>query len=59
VSTHASAGDLGIARLVFGPKKLPELDKRIREAIRGIKSAMKEKKEEKAANGPIAAGEHS
>jgi sec-independent protein translocase protein TatA len=33
---------LGIALLVFGPKKLPELGKGIGEGIRGLKSAMKE-----------------
>ena len=38
----------GIALLVFGPKKLPELDKGIGEGIGGFKSAMKE--EEKPAN---------
>jgi sec-independent protein translocase protein TatA len=38
----------GIALLVFGPKKLPELGKGIGEGIRGFKSAMKE--EEKPAN---------
>ena len=32
----------GIALLVFGPKKLPELGKGIGESIRGFKSAMKE-----------------
>jgi len=37
----------GIALLVFGPKKLPELGKGIGEGIRGFKSAMKE--EEKPA----------
>jgi sec-independent protein translocase protein TatA len=31
----------GIALLVFGPKKLPELGKGIGEAIRGFKSAIK------------------
>ena len=36
----------GIALLVFGPKKLPELGKGIGEGIRGFKSAMKD--EEKA-----------
>lgn len=30
----------GIARLVFGPKKLPELGKGIGEGIRGFKAAM-------------------
>jgi sec-independent protein translocase protein TatA len=38
----------GIALLVFGPKKLPELGKGIGEGIRGFKSAMKE--QEKPAN---------
>jgi sec-independent protein translocase protein TatA len=32
----------GIALLVFGPKKLPELGKGIGEGIRGLKSALKE-----------------
>ena len=49
----------GIALLVFGPKKLPELGKGIGEGIRGFKSAMKEKEEEKPAKGPIAAGDQS
>jgi sec-independent protein translocase protein TatA len=31
----------GIALLVFGPKKLPELGRGIGEGIRGFKSAMK------------------
>ncbi len=31
----------GIALLLFGPKKLPELGKGIGEGIRGFKSAMK------------------
>jgi sec-independent protein translocase protein TatA len=30
----------GIALLVFGPKKLPELGKGLGESIRGFKSAM-------------------
>lgn len=33
---------LGIALIVFGPKKLPELGKGLGEAIRGFKSAMHE-----------------
>ena len=33
---------LGIALLVFGPKKLPELGKGIGDGIRGFKSAMKD-----------------
>ena len=39
----------GIALLVFGPKKLPELGKGIGEGIRGFKSAMKTEAEEPAA----------
>jgi sec-independent protein translocase protein TatA len=30
----------GIALLIFGPKKLPELGKGLAESIRGFKSAM-------------------
>jgi sec-independent protein translocase protein TatA len=45
----------GIALLVFGPKKLPELGKGIGEGIRGFKSAMKE--EEKLATPTATAGE--
>ena len=33
----------GIALLVFGPKKLPELGKGIGEGIRGLRSAVKER----------------
>jgi len=32
----------GIALLVFGPKKLPELGKGLGEGIRGFKSAVRE-----------------
>ena len=32
----------GVALLVFGPKKLPELCKGIGEGIRGLKAAMRE-----------------
>jgi sec-independent protein translocase protein TatA len=44
----------GLALLVFGPKKLPELGKGIGEGIRGFKSAMNnnndnDKEEEKPA----------
>ena len=35
----------GIAVLVFGPKKLPELGKAIGEGIRGLRSAMKAREE--------------
>jgi sec-independent protein translocase protein TatA len=44
----------GIALLVFGPRKLPELGKGLGESIRGFKSAMKEGEEssDKIANPP-------
>jgi sec-independent protein translocase protein TatA len=35
----------GIALLVFGPKKLPDLGKGIGEGIRGFKTAMKDEEE--------------
>ena len=35
----------GLALLVFGPKKLPELGKGLGESIRGFKSAMKREEE--------------
>ena len=38
----------GIALLVFGPKKLPELGRGIGEGIRGFKSAMKAEEEKPA-----------
>ena len=47
---------LGIALLVLGPKKLPELGKGLGESIRGFKSAMAAKEEAPAAtNADIAA----
>ena len=36
---------LGIALLVFGPRKLPELGKGIGEGIRGFKSAINSREE--------------
>ncbi len=42
----------GIALLVFGPKKLPELGKGIGDGIRGFKSAMKEKDEQPEQSAP-------
>ena len=45
----------GIALLVFGPKKLPELGKGIGEGIRGFKSAMKGQAEPSA----ITVNEHN
>ena len=52
----------GIALLIFGPKKLPELGKGIGEGIRGFKSAMKAEEEKPAiaitvANAPSASKE--
>jgi sec-independent protein translocase protein TatA len=35
----------GIALLIFGPKKLPELGKGLGEGIRGFKAAMQAKEE--------------
>jgi sec-independent protein translocase protein TatA len=40
----------GLALLVFGPKKLPELGKGIGESIRGFKSAMKADEEKPASS---------
>ena len=39
---------LGIALLVFGPKKLPQLGKGIGEGIRGFKSAIKPEEDKPA-----------
>jgi sec-independent protein translocase protein TatA len=44
----------GIALLVFGPKKLPELGKGIGEGIRGFKSAMKAEEEKPALASSVA-----
>jgi sec-independent protein translocase protein TatA len=38
----------GIALLVFGPKKLPELGKGIGEGIRGFKSAIRAEEDNRA-----------
>jgi sec-independent protein translocase protein TatA len=43
----------GIALLIFGPKKLPELGKGMGEGIRGFKAAMQAKDEAQAAAAPI------
>jgi sec-independent protein translocase protein TatA len=48
----------GIALLVFGPKKLPELGKGLGESIRGFKSAMKAEDEKPASTTPTVV-EHS
>ena len=45
----------GIALLVFGPKKLPELGKGIGESIRGFKSAMAMKDQEASSEKSAAA----
>jgi sec-independent protein translocase protein TatA len=49
----------GIALLVFGPKKLPELGKGIGEGIRGFKSAMKEPAEPPAITNNVTANNHN
>jgi sec-independent protein translocase protein TatA len=43
----------GVALLVFGPKKLPELGKGLGEGIRGFKSSMKGEEEEAALKPPL------
>jgi sec-independent protein translocase protein TatA len=47
----------GIALLVFGPKKLPELGKGIGEGIRGFKSAIKDPEPMEKAKAPVVASE--
>ena len=49
----------GIALLVFGPKKLPELGKGIGEGIRGFKSAMKAEEEKPASTATTASNNQS
>lgn len=49
----------GIALLVFGPKKLPELGKGIGEGIRGFKSAMKAEEETPASTTTTIANEQN
>jgi len=54
---------LGIALLLFGPKKLPELGKGIGEGIRGFKAAIRDEENsastttEASANGQIPGSE--
>jgi sec-independent protein translocase protein TatA len=43
---------LGIALLVFGSKRLPELGKGLRDGFRGFRSAMKENAESSEAEFP-------
>jgi sec-independent protein translocase protein TatA len=49
----------GIALLVFGPKKLPELGKGIGEGIRGFKAAIRAEEAPPAAVVPGAANDQS
>jgi sec-independent protein translocase protein TatA len=49
----------GIALLVFGPKKLPELGKGIGEGIRGFKSAIKAEEEKPANTATIIANDQA
>ncbi|HVR24445.1 MAG TPA: twin-arginine translocase TatA/TatE family subunit [Candidatus Polarisedimenticolia bacterium] len=49
----------GIALLVFGPKKLPELGKGIGEGIRGFKSAMKADEDKPLATATSVANDQS
>ena len=44
----------GVALLLFGPKKLPELGKGLGESIRGFKAAMDPKEEPTATAKPAA-----
>lgn len=43
----------GVALLIFGPKKLPELGKGIGEGIRGFKSALKVEEEKQTATSTV------
>ncbi|HEX3354677.1 MAG TPA: twin-arginine translocase TatA/TatE family subunit [Terriglobales bacterium] len=48
----------GIALLVFGPKKLPELGKGIGDGIRGFKEAMHPQAEKTSASSDPISGDH-
>jgi sec-independent protein translocase protein TatA len=48
----------GIALLVFGPKKLPELGKGIGDGIRGFKSAMNADEDRSVAKTAATANDH-
>jgi len=50
---------LGIALLVFGPKKLPELGKGIGEGLRGFKSALKDEEDPTSSKSAAAPGQQS
>jgi sec-independent protein translocase protein TatA len=47
----------GLALLIFGPKKLPELGKGIGESIRGFKSAMSANEDKPVTTTTASAGE--
>lgn len=49
----------GIALLVFGPKKLPELGKGLGESIRGFKSAMAKEEKPLATQPNVTSGNES
>ena len=49
----------GVALLIFGPKKLPELGKGIGEGIRGFKSAIKAEEDKPATSTTTAAKDQS
>jgi len=49
----------GIALLVFGPRKLPELGKGIGEGIRGFKAAIKDHEEASANTTTTVAGDQT
>jgi sec-independent protein translocase protein TatA len=49
----------GIALLVFGPKKLPELGKGIGEGIRGFRSSIKAEEEKPASNTATASNDQN
>ena len=49
----------GIALLVFGPKKLPELGKGIGEGIRGFKAAIRPEEAQPAAVASVTANDQS
>jgi len=47
---------LGIALLVFGPKKLPELGKGIGDGLRGFKAAIRDEDKSSATTTTVANG---
>jgi sec-independent protein translocase protein TatA len=49
----------GIALLVYGPKKLPELGKGIGEGIRGFKAAVRTEEAKPATAVSVVANDHS